>query len=203
MNTIQEDIKQAKSHWKQFHTDADVIGEGIKKVKPLRIIGVHGKAGSGKTTMCELITKIIGRNCKIISFADPLKRIALSLGWEGEKDEKGRRLLQLLGTEVGRGCVAEDIWLRHYTMQLFENRKEEIIFTDDMRFENEIALIKEYGGTTVNLKGRSDIAKGASGHSSEKQMPDDEFDFTINNDGDMGKFTKSITTMLKELKWIS
>ena len=77
--------------------------------KPRLLFGIHGPAGSGKTTMAKgLIGALLNHDDAthtILPFAKPVKDVARNMGWNGEKDEKGRRLLQLLGTECGRECI--------------------------------------------------------------------------------------------------
>jgi hypothetical protein len=72
-------------------------------------ISISGLATSGKDTFADyLLDKFPYRKDH---FARPLKDAASYwFGWDGQKDDKGRKLLQLLGTEVGRGYF-NAIWL--------------------------------------------------------------------------------------------
>ena len=75
-------------------------------------VSLSGLARSGKDTFAEYLIKEYGYAGDY--FARPLKTLAFNyLGWDGEKDEKGRRFLQLLGTDVGRAWD-ENIWLRRF-----------------------------------------------------------------------------------------
>lgn len=62
----------------------------------MNILIVNGFAGSGKDTFMEHI-KSYGRKydhrTENVSIVDYIKRIALTIGWNGEKDEAGRKLL--------------------------------------------------------------------------------------------------------------
>lgn len=69
------------------------------------IIGFTGNMQAGKTTCAEYT------GFPIYSFASPVKAIATIMGWDGNKDEKGRKLLQSLGTETGR-AYDELMWLK-------------------------------------------------------------------------------------------
>ena len=65
----------------------------------MKILLLTGRAGSGKDTFCDLATRS-GVNVARHAFADSLKRLAFNAGWDGVKDEKGRRLLIDLGNSI-------------------------------------------------------------------------------------------------------
>lgn len=82
-------------------------------------VSMSGLARSGKDTMADVLVEEFG--FRKAYFAFELKRIAHDyLGWngvldpkgnwEGGKDDKGRTLLQRLGTEVGR-AYHESLWI--------------------------------------------------------------------------------------------
>ncbi len=79
----------------------------------MHIIGIHGPLGGGKTFLANEI-KDCFNGVVILPFAKLLKDFAFEMGWDGKKDPKGRRLLQLLGTECGRKCISQDIWVKHW-----------------------------------------------------------------------------------------
>jgi len=89
------------------------------------IIGISGQAGSGKDTAADILVKR-HRFCKI-ALADPMKRAAAEwFGWDKEilwgpsekrsqEDSRApglnaRKVLQLLGTQVGRECY-KNVWV--------------------------------------------------------------------------------------------
>ena len=80
----------------------------------LKVITFSGKAEHGKDTTAELVKKQFeeaGSKVLIIHMADYLKFIAMKyFGWNGEKDEAGRKLLQWLGTEFVRAKFA-NFWV--------------------------------------------------------------------------------------------
>ena len=60
---------------------------------------ISGKAESGKSTLAKyLTTEIANANYAsyCIPFAGAVKKIAKEMGWDGNKDEKGRNLLQFI-----------------------------------------------------------------------------------------------------------
>lgn len=157
------------------------------------IIGLQGSIGSGKTTFANMIRKRIEEST-ILPFAGPLKRMAYQIGWDGQKDEKGRRLLQLLGTEIGRECIDEDIWVNHWKQDVemwlrkskyLETEAVHCIIADDMRFMNEYEAVTDYDNhLTIKLYGRDGYESDSQkDHASEFGLPDQLFDECFLNDG--------------------
>lgn len=87
-----------------------------------QIVLISGKQGSGKTTLCSELQKLIHKKPKtgyrFFNFADVIYDIhnfALGrLSTYGFKRDivKDGKLLQLLGTEWGRDSIDKDIWCK-------------------------------------------------------------------------------------------
>lgn len=161
------------------------------------IFMIHGPMGSGKSTLSNIImerAKMTGKTATILPFAKPLKEAAKQLGWDGNKDKKGRRLLQLLGTEVGRKCIGPNIWTDKWKKALTDAEMEaDIVICDDLRFLNEYEAAKVFCLTrkviSIKLKGRGYATNGFFKrifwhikkwlgllHASERPLPDYLFD---------------------------
>jgi hypothetical protein len=165
------------------------------------VVAIAGPLGSGKSTLGRLISSHYP-TCKILPFAYPLKKAAVDLGWDGKKDAKGRRLLQLLGTEIGRECIDENIWVNKWEGQRSSAKGEavDIVIADDMRFLNEVNHVLYLRGITIKIFGRdayeSEIQKD---HASELGLDDKYFDFIWDNSGtleDMEIFAKTVVDYL-------
>ena len=161
------------------------------------IIAFAGRKGHGKDYCAHLARTLMYDDSTRTSFADPIKSLAASMfGWDGRKDKKGRRFLQLLGTEVGR-CYHDRIWLDKALAGIRE-AKTEVVFNTDLRFGLEVEGLSELkkDGHTVffihvnkldrgqwwtNLVHRFRCAVGLE-HSSERGLPQETFDFFITND---------------------
>ncbi len=55
------------------------------------VIVINGSGGVGKDTLCEAVKEKMP--VRIVSSVDPIKALARTGGWQGEKDDKGRLLL--------------------------------------------------------------------------------------------------------------
>jgi len=156
------------------------------------LIGVTGKAGSGKDTFAGYF---ITRGWHRLAFADPIKRmIEAGLGispdvWENRESKERiipwlgkspRFLAQTLGTDWAREMVHPDIWLLVAERELMSRTKT---IVTDVRFNNEAKLIHHYGGIVVRVERPAAVAADNSGHSSESGVSDDYIDHVVVNDG--------------------
>lgn len=128
------------------------------------IIGIAGRAGSGKSTLAQFL-RVLLPHAEIIPMAQGVKDVATYMGWDGKKDAKGRRLLQLIGTECGRECIGEDVWV-HAFLRKVNASSSDYIICDDVRFDNEARAIRQAGGLIIQIAGREDASVDAS-HPSE------------------------------------
>jgi dephospho-CoA kinase len=144
-----------------------------------------GKAGSGKTAICEHFKKVYG--FKQVKMAYPVYHLCEDyLGMVG----KDRQLLQFLGTDVGREMVNPDIWVNRMKEDIFivsatadrlYGQKLKFV-SDDVRFPNEHEAFKSMGWVGIyldvpdevreqRLMGRDGSAqKEFAGHASETSI---------------------------------
>ena len=113
----------------------------------MKIIALSGKAESGKNFYANLLKNYIEHSFNekvcLIAFADVLKYTCKTyFGWNGEKDEVGRSLLQKVGTEL-REKNNPDIWT-NITCDLikFMSSEYEWFIVTDVRFERELLTLR-------------------------------------------------------------
>lgn len=58
---------------------------------PKTIIVINGRGGCGKDTLCDIAAKYY--SVRNVSSITPIKEIAKTAGWNGEKDPKSRKML--------------------------------------------------------------------------------------------------------------
>jgi len=132
------------------------------------IIGFTGPKQSGKSTAADYL---VANSFKKLSFAEPIKDIVWFLlqGFNLKQDyieqlmtthkeviipELGvsaRWLMKSLGTEWGRDTIHTDIWAMWMSKRLVTETNDHLVF-EDIRFENEAALIRSLGGLIIHVK---------------------------------------------------
>lgn len=166
-----------------------------------RIIGISGKAGSGKDTVAAYLRNEYGY--ANMAFADPMKVFCQEIfDWSfdqlwGPSEEREkidpkwgfspRKALQLLGTEWGR-ALDEDMWVKIGLGRALEKIKDGYpgVVITDCRFGNELRLVRASGGSLIRLHRNGDTrgASGVPGHASEMEqdnIPDSDFDWVVEN----------------------
>ena len=156
----------------------------------MKVVLLIGKAGVGKDESYKCIKELYPI-AERYAFADYLKTIAYEVGWDGRKDERGRKLLQGIGQTVR--AYKEGFWALKVAKAI-EHDMPNLAVVTDCRFPNEIQIIKDYfrGVTTIRIirdvSEMSDI--------SEHALDDYEPDFTICNNGTVADLKRSLEEIL-------
>lgn len=161
----------------------------------MRVIGVYGKAESGKSTLAGFLASLLnemGYTTAIDGFAVGVKREARRLGWDGQKDDKGRELLQTIGhgrrIKENDRCWINDLVTRwaspphsfygveHKTEDwaceaLTASDRVDFLIVSDVRYDNEIDLMLRAGVLWVKEGKPLDNAALAA-HPSESAVVD-------------------------------
>lgn len=153
----------------------------------MKHIGLIGLAGSGKDTAAKAL--IEGKYYRM-AFADEIKQLAFEFGWNGEKDEDGRKLLQDLGM-IGRR-YSPSVWIKHVAWRVVI-KGPPIVFTD-VRFQNEADYVRSIGGIIVRIV-RPGIISG--NHESELKQCEVAADIEVVNDGTIEDLHNKIKDLIK------
>lgn len=171
-----------------------------------KLIGLTGKARSGKDTVATLLQKHY--MLQNISFAGPIRAALramiglddrhfhgdlkeVSLGWV---DKSPRQLMQTLGTEWARGCVDQDFWIKvaKKNIDYYRGIGTNVIVTD-VRFENEADFIRREGGELWHVI-RPGVESVAA-HASEAGVRQDTLDYIILNDQGLQELEDQVCTL--------
>lgn len=163
---------------------------------PKVLVLISGKAQHGKDSFADgliRLTPIKRGNAltfKKYAFAKNVKATAYKLGWDGKKDAKGRAFLQAIGSNAR--AYDPDIWVRFLLNDLETDSRLPFIAISDCRYENEITLLKKWGGDhgycvkAVRIE-RPNFDNGlspeAQQHESEVALDTYTFDLKITNYG--------------------
>lgn len=157
------------------------------------LIGIAGKARSGKDTVASFLVAHLGGY--VYSFADPIRRMIAQLGidmndpyWKEHKEDiipalgvSPRHMMQTLGTEWGREMINQDLWVAIARQRLLQSGPGMVI--PDVRFNSEAEWIRKAGGRVVHLL-RTDVVR-VKEHSSEAGVTILPEDLVLLNNGSL------------------
>lgn len=183
------------------------------------LIGLTGYAGSGKDAAAA---GLITEGWKRVSFAEPIRQMLLVLNpiidpsgkrlshwlkifdWDETKRifPEVRRLLQVLGTEVGRDMIDQDLWTRLAKRTWDDHFKAGYnVVVTDVRFANEAASLRFNGGKIFRLH-RLGVTP-ARYHVSDTSVDLIRPDYEIVNNGTVEELQTTLKTMLSTIDPVS
>jgi hypothetical protein len=174
----------------------------------MQIIGLTGLPRSGKDTVgLHMMTNF---NFARMAFAAPLKDAAAILlnrsvgemngvGFDREAilPEWGfstRRFLQWFGTE-GLRSFDPDFWVKRLEVEMQDLNYKNIAITD-VRFENEVAMIRKYGGVLIEVRRPGTTG---SAHVSDQGVTLTENDTVLTNDGTRDQLFEKVDQLMTSL----
>lgn len=167
----------------------------------MKIICISGKAQHGKDTTAKLLEdalKAKGNRVLIAHYGDLVKYVCKTFfGWDGKKDEKGRTLLQSVGTDKIR-AASPDYWANFIVSILDIFRGEwDYVLIPDTRFPNEYEIYEAYGMDATLLRVTrpgfvSPLTEEQQKHASETALDDYQYDATIVNSGSLEDLKKAV-----------
>lgn len=158
----------------------------------MKVICISGKARHGKDTLAGILAEQLedqGHSVLITHFGDLVKYVCEKFfGWDGAKDEKGRTLLQYVGTDVVR-TQRPNYWTDFIVsvLQLFPNQWDYVLVSD-CRFPNEVECFVDAGFDTKLVRINrpdfvSDLTPEQLNHPSETAMDAYPADYYVINNG--------------------
>ncbi len=173
----------------------------------MKIILISGKAQHGKDTASIFIKQKLkskGKKVLVTHFAALVKFICEKyFGWDGQKDEKGRTILQYVGTDVIR-TQKPNFWVDFIIdiLTLFKDEWDYVLIPD-CRFPNEVTRWNEEWDTISVRVNRVDFESNLTleqkNHPSETSLDSYNFDYVINSENGLDKLEIEVD---KFLKWM-
>jgi len=176
------------------------------------LIGIVGMKSSGKDTFADYIRQT--HSFIKYAFATPLKRACQELFLLSEeqlydplqkeiKDSRWglspREMFQFIGTDVMRDRIHPDVWLQHFTYWYQCHREEHVVICD-VRFQNEIDLIKSQGGIIIKVIRPSLSLNTLDGHVSETGIHDlIRIDYVLQNNSTPAHYYHQIDQLMAML----
>lgn len=177
------------------------------------IIGITGKAGSGKDTLSDYL---VNQGFIKLSFGSAVKDIvSIVTGWsrdfvEGTNEERHlretlkhpdynktcRELMQFIGTDLFRKQLSDNIWVNIIKNKIESDKINNKFVITDVRFDNEAQMIKSIGGYIIQIN-RQNIHK--LNHISENGITCD-VDYIIENDGSKNELHDKINKFIINIK---
>jgi hypothetical protein len=175
--------------------------------KKYHLVGITGEKFNGKDTIADYLCKKFGY-CKY-AFANPLKDICKIIFDLSDEQLHGnlkevpdkrwfnltpRQILQFVGTDLFRNNMSKlhpsfgnDIWIivaKNKLKQLLVSNPDTLIIISDVRFENEVNLIKEFNGIVCRVKRPIKLTDNKKDlHESETGISNFTVDYEFINDG--------------------
>lgn len=186
------------------------------------IIALSGRAGSGKSTVADVLKKIVPFDAPIVqmAFADPMKKFAKEVfdftdhQLYGPSEARNgpdlrftrpdgtpltpRYALQTLGTEWGRNCDPE-IWVKYAMRKALEHEAcGYVVLITDCRFLNEAKAVNAAGGRVWYVD-RPGMYEGSILHASEAEMLTKAFQsavaYRVHNTGTLPQLASTVETL--------
>lgn len=177
------------------------------------LIGITGRAGSGKDTVAGYLQHKYG--FVQMAFANPLKAAASVLfnipeyyfhdrelkervveDW----DMSPRRMAQILGTEAVRTHFGADFWIKRWLQEYRSMPCSLDVVLTDVRFNNEAQAVRDLGGTILHTERPGDtcLEFAAAQHASEAGVHRMYPDVIIVNDGTLDELFAKVDTLFSD-----
>ena len=173
-----------------------------------KFVCIGGKAQNGKDTTAAFLKNALeakGEKVLLTHYADLLKYMCKNyFGWNGEKDEAGRTLLQKVGTD-GVRKRNENFWVDFVidVVSFFPDEWDYVIVADS-RFPNELSRIGKKGFPYTYVRVRrpnfiSPLTEEQQNHPSEIALDAVIPDHVVVNDGTIEDLEKKVYGLCEEL----
>lgn len=171
----------------------------------MNVICISGKAQHGKDAIGAMLAdELAGRRYRVLTthYADLLKYICKAFfGWNGEKDEYGRYIMQYVGTDIVRR-KKPGFWADFVVnvLSMFHEKWDYVVIPD-CRFPNELTCISDAGFPMCHVRIVRDnyvstLSKTQQSHPSETSLDNVAPDVLIHNDGTLDDLRRKASALV-------
>ena len=170
------------------------------------VIAISGHARAGKDTLAKELKKELekkGKRVLITHYADFLKYICSTYyGWDGQKDEKGRQLLQTVGQSFRDNHY--NCWVNMMSNFLSGVGKSiDIVIIADCRYKNELdidfrGMENIYSIRIIRPDFDNGLTPEQQAHPSETDLDNYEFDLYVKNDSTEERFLSKVPIIIQD-----
>lgn len=173
----------------------------------MKVICISGKAQHGKDTTAGFMKEFLeakGKKVLIAHYGDLVKYVCKTFfDWDGQKDEKGRTLLQYVGTDKIRER-RPDYWVKFiYDMLKFFDGEWDYVLIPDCRFPNEVEDMQRCFDVThvrvVREDFESPLTEEQQSHPSETALDDYPPDILLINRNDLDCLKYAVSEVVDRL----
>ena len=173
----------------------------------MKVICISGKAQHGKDTTAGYLKEMLearGNKVLVTHYGDLVKYIcATFFGWDGQKDEKGRTLLQYVGTDSIRARKG-DYWVKFVSdILMFFPGQWDYVLIPDCRFPNEIDdMCHNFDVTHIRVireNFESPLTEEQQNHPSETALDHVAPDILLINRGDLDDLKNAVKKIVDRI----
>ncbi|QIG57925.1 deoxynucleoside monophosphate kinase [Microbacterium phage PauloDiaboli] len=178
---------------------SDALAEALYVLDPY--VPIHLPDPATGKGLRNFLSRFLDRKKRTVEIADFQRYSDLfdEVGYvEAKTNEEVRRLLQKLGTEVGRKIISESVWTDIIVRRAKEAAKTApgVIITG-IRYPNELGMITDELDGELWWVVRPSLQAGSnSEHSSENSVRETDFDRTIRNDGTLDELYQKVSAIV-------
>lgn len=175
-------------------------GFGKRKLNSQIVIVINGKGGVGKDTVCDIVSDLF--YVTNISAITPIKQIATTCGWNGEKDQRSRKFL----SDLKRILIEYNDLPNRYLVHEFEKFKKaketDILFVhirEAYQISDFLGRIDGNYTTLLVRSNRLNISNAVYGNSSDDDAEQYRYDYVFDNDCDKNNLYMEVKLFFAEL----
>jgi len=173
----------------------------------MKIFTISAKARHGKDLTAQIMKEkleTVGKKVFIVHYGDYVKYVCKEyFGWDGQKDEKGRTILQRIGTDVVR-AKHPDFWVEtvERLINVFQDDFDYFIIPD-CRFQNEVEYLRDKGYNVtafkvIRLNFESELTEEQKRHPSETALDDYIFDVYFECESGKENVEKAVNAFIEK-----